>query len=65
MYPSSQLTVRNHANLMTLKSKLQSLEKSFKNNSLYITDREIDRIKDHELHSKITAWNWSKSFAGN
>jgi hypothetical protein len=53
----------DHAKLMILKSKLQSLEESFKNNALYINESEIEKIKNSNLQSKITAWNWSRSFA--
>ncbi|CNI19078.1 darobactin family peptide antibiotic [Yersinia pekkanenii] len=53
----------NHDHLMALKGKLQSLEKSFKNNALYISDCEIEKIKNNTLRRKITAWNWSRSFA--
>ncbi|WP_072081216.1 darobactin family peptide antibiotic [Yersinia similis] len=64
MNPSSQSTVeKNNVNLIKLKSKLQSLEESFKNNPLYITSNEIDEVKNNTLHTKITAWNWSRSFA--
>ncbi|AAS61631.1 hypothetical protein CQP30_15670 [Yersinia pestis] len=64
MNPSSQSTVeKSNVNLIKLKSKLKSLEESFKNNPLYITSNEIDEIKNNTLHSKITAWSWSRSFA--
>ncbi|WP_080099312.1 peptide antibiotic darobactin C, partial [Yersinia pestis] len=58
MNPSSQSTVeKSNVNLIKLKSKLKSLEESFKNNPLYITSNEIDEIKNNTLHSKITAWS--------
>ncbi|TNV40935.1 hypothetical protein FIN97_13330 [Yersinia pestis] len=64
MNPSSQSTVeKSNVNLIKLKSKLKSLEESFKNNPLYITSNEIDEIKNNTLHSLITAWSWSRSFA--
>lgn len=46
MNPSSQSTVeKSNVNLIKLKSKLKSLEESFKNNPLYIASNEIDEIK--------------------
>ncbi|MGN1627452.1 peptide antibiotic darobactin D, partial [Yersinia enterocolitica] len=35
----------------------------FENNSLHISYDEIEKIKNNSLKSKITAWNWSRSFA--
>ncbi len=63
MYTSHQSDrKRNNSNLMTLKAKLESLEQSFKSNSLSISDNEIENIKNSNHNNKITAWNWSKSF---
>ncbi|CNJ14330.1 hypothetical protein CBW53_20740 [Yersinia frederiksenii] len=52
----------NKTNLMMLKTKLASLEASFENNSLSINDHEIENLKNNGTNTKITAWNWSKSF---
>ncbi|MGP2516709.1 darobactin family peptide antibiotic [Yersinia sp. 2545 StPb PI] len=52
-----------YSHLIALKGKLQSLEESFKSNAFYINDNEIEKIKNNTLRSKITAWNWSRSFA--
>ncbi|WP_181952678.1 darobactin family peptide antibiotic [Yersinia canariae] len=51
-----------NAHLMALKTKLASLEKSFKNNTLAISDDEIENLINTNTDNKITAWNWSKSF---
>ncbi|MBX9497327.1 darobactin family peptide antibiotic [Yersinia enterocolitica] len=64
MFTSNQSNERiNNAHLMALKAKLESLDESFKNNTLHISDGEIEKIKSNTLRSKITAWNWSRSFA--
>ncbi|CNJ47787.1 hypothetical protein yaldo0001_11410 [Yersinia aldovae ATCC 35236] len=64
MFTSNQSNERiNNAHLMALKAKLESLDESFKNNTLHISDNEIEKIKSNTLRSKITAWNWSRSFA--
>ena len=52
----------NNAHLMALKTKLESLEQSFKNNSFSIDDSEIENLKSSNHNNRITAWNWSKSF---
>ena len=52
----------NNAHLMALKTKLESLEQSFKNNSFSINDSEIESLKSSNHNNQITAWNWSKSF---
>ncbi|CNK85281.1 darobactin family peptide antibiotic [Yersinia aldovae] len=64
MFTSNQSNERiNNVHLMALKAKLESLDESFKNNTLHISDNEIEKIKSNTLRSKITAWNWSRSFA--
>ncbi|WP_392431631.1 darobactin family peptide antibiotic [Yersinia sp. HM-2024] len=63
MFTSNQSNKRiNNANLMALKTKLESLEQSFKNNSFSINDNEIENLKCSNSDNQITAWNWSKSF---
>lgn len=52
----------NNAHLMALKTKLESLEQSFKNNSFSINDSEMENLKSSNYNNRITAWNWSKSF---
>ncbi|WP_174849873.1 darobactin family peptide antibiotic [Yersinia artesiana] len=52
----------NNAHLMALKTKLESLEQSFKNNLFSINDNEIENLNRSNFNNKITAWNWSKSF---
>nr|WP_280524504.1 darobactin family peptide antibiotic [Yersinia rochesterensis] len=47
---------------MALKTKLESLEQSFKNNLFSINDHEIENLKRSNADNQITAWNWSKSF---
>lgn len=51
-----------NTHLITLKTKLESLEESFKNSSLSINYHEIESLKNSDSDNKITAWNWSKSF---
>ncbi|NIK98019.1 darobactin family peptide antibiotic [Yersinia aleksiciae] len=55
----------NDQNLLALKSKLQSLGESFSHHSLYISNNELDKIRNSLAKTKITAWNWSKSFTEN
>ncbi|MDA5543691.1 MULTISPECIES: darobactin family peptide antibiotic [Yersinia] len=63
MYTSHQPNRKtNNANLAALKTKLESLEQSFKKNLLSISDDEIENLINSNINNKITAWNWSKSF---
>lgn len=63
MFTSNQSNKRiNNAHLMALKTKLESLEQSFKNSSFSINDNEIENLKRSNSDNQITAWNWSKSF---
>ncbi|HHL2561364.1 TPA: darobactin family peptide antibiotic [Yersinia enterocolitica] len=63
MFTSNQSNEKmNNAHLVALKTKLESLEESFKNNSFSINDNEIENLKRSNSNNKITAWNWSKSF---
>lgn len=52
-----------NANLIILKAKLESLEKSFKNNTFTISNDDIAHLTNSNFNNKITAWNWSKSFS--
>ncbi|HFR4114739.1 TPA: darobactin family peptide antibiotic [Yersinia enterocolitica] len=63
MLTSNQSNERiNNTHLMALKTKLESLGQSFKNNSFSINDSEIENLKCSNSNNQITAWNWSKSF---
>ncbi|MGH1594578.1 darobactin family peptide antibiotic [Yersinia proxima] len=63
MFTANQSNERiNNAHLMALKTKLESLEQSFKNNSFSINNNEIENLKRNNVNNQITAWNWSKSF---
>ncbi|EQB2040519.1 peptide antibiotic darobactin D [Yersinia enterocolitica] len=64
MYTSHQSDLNtNNGKLIALKTKLEALDESFENNSLHISYDEIEKTKNNSLKSKITAWNWSRSFA--
>ncbi|CRY18859.1 no significant database hits [Yersinia enterocolitica] len=63
MFTSNQSNERiNNTHLMALKTKLESLERSFKDNLFSINDHEIENLTRSNSNNKITAWNWSKSF---
>ncbi|CFQ42166.1 no significant database hits [Yersinia frederiksenii] len=63
MYTSHQPEKKtSNTNLIALRTKLESLEESFKNSGLSIDAQEIENLKNGESENKITAWNWSKSF---
>ncbi len=63
MFTSNQSNERiNNTHLMALKTKLESLEQSFKDNLFSINDHEIENLTRSNSNNKITAWNWSKSF---
>lgn len=63
MYTSHQPEKKtSNTNLIALRTKLESLEESFKNSGLSIDAKEIENLKNSESENKITAWNWSKSF---
>ncbi|CNC81101.1 no significant database hits [Yersinia frederiksenii] len=63
MYTSHQPEKKtSNTNLIALRTKLESLEESFKNSGLSIDAQEIENLKNSESENKITAWNWSKSF---
>lgn len=63
MYTSHQPEKKtSNTNLIALRTKLESLEESFKNSGLSIDPQEIENLKNSESENKITAWNWSKSF---
>ncbi|MGH1499046.1 darobactin family peptide antibiotic [Yersinia proxima] len=63
MFTSNQSNERiNNVHLMALKTKLESLEQSFKNNLFSINGHEIENLKRNNANNQITAWNWSKSF---
>lgn len=63
MYTSHQPEKKtSNTNLISLRTKLESLEESFKNSGLSIDAQEIENLKNSESENKITAWNWSKSF---
>lgn len=63
MYTSHQPDKKtSNTNLIALRTKLESLEESFKNSELSIDTQEIEKLKNSESENKITAWNWSKSF---
>lgn len=63
MYTSHQPEKKtSNTNLIALRTKLESLEESFKNSGLSIDAQEIENLKNGESENKITVWNWSKSF---
>ncbi|CNH93218.1 no significant database hits [Yersinia frederiksenii] len=63
MYTSHQPEKKtSNTNLIALRTKLESLEESFKNSELSIDAQEIENLKNSASENKITAWNWSKSF---
>ncbi|WP_186371319.1 darobactin family peptide antibiotic [Yersinia alsatica] len=63
MYTSHQPEKKtSNTNLIALRTKLESLEESFKNSGLSIDAQEIENLKNSESENKITVWNWSKSF---
>ncbi|OVZ89606.1 hypothetical protein CBW58_16230 [Yersinia frederiksenii] len=63
MYTSHQPDKKtSNTNLIALRTKLESLEESFKISEMSIDTQEIEKLKNSESENKITAWNWSKSF---
>ncbi|CNH02432.1 no significant database hits [Yersinia aldovae] len=50
-------------NATALRSKLLSLQESFKSIPIHININKIEDLINSKSNNKITAWNWSKSFS--